>query len=668
MKHVLITLLLFPCFLQAQKTQNTLAPIKKVTVFKEGAQIEHQQKISLTTGKQTVVFEKLTDFLDPTSIQLKSSENAVILSIRTRKNFDDKSIAEKELADMNARKKGFEKEEQKLRDEYRVLLFDEQLLMKNNDLGSQEQAVKMSELKEASTFFHTRLTEINTRKSQLQTEIEVVVRKINTIEQEINTRQSLPVINYTEIEVELDVQKAAETTFEFSYITPQASWTPYYDLRSNGIGSDVLLEAKANVTQHTGIEWKNVQLILSTNDPYDNTQEPKIEPWFVNYYTPAPRKQISERYIPEYNFEGELIHGQVTDLQSGEPLAFAKISLFNKPDQIFTSDASGRFSFIVPKGESGYTVNYLGYHAASVTIDAPYTKIQLVPEQIAMESIQNNTNTGWGNGQGFAYDGKAAASEQRLYSTNADLQEVTIVSSRRKNKASIKKEDIARMPVRSAAGVASYSTSIAEQSEKDLRMEFTINTPFTIPSDNADHKVAIAVYTMPAAYEYHSVPKLDPSVYLVAQISGWEKLNLLSGESNIYFDGTFIGKSYVDVEATKDTISFSLGKDKKVIVERKRSEEMSKTRLVGSRYKYDVTWEFSIRNNGSAAIPVIMKDHFPISVNNDIKVKQGAYEGATLEESTGILTWRFSISKGEVKKYQFNYSVDYGKDQPIYLE
>jgi hypothetical protein len=667
MKQVLIALILWPCILQAQKSQKTVAPIKKVTVFKEGAQIEHQQQLNLSTGKHILVFEKLTDFLDPTSIQLKSSVNAVILSIRTRKNYDDKSLAESQLEAMNAKKKDLEKEEQKLRDEYRVLLFDEQLLMKNNDLGSQQQAVKMTELKEASTFFHTKLTEINTRKSQLQTEIEIVVRKINTIEQEISTRQSLPVINYTEIEVELDVQKAGDVDFAFSYITSEASWTPYYDMRSNGIGSEVLLEAKANVTQNTGIEWKNIQLVLSTNDPYDNTQEPKIDPWYVDYYTPAPRKQVTNRYIPEYNFDGELIHGQVSDYQTGEPLAFAKITLNNQPDQIYTSDASGRFSFIVPKGERGYTVSYLGYQSVAVSINSPYTKIQLIAEEIAMETIQNQNGAGWGDGQGVQYNATVAA-EPMTYKNSSDVLEVlSIKQTRRKSKTILKRQDIERMPARSAAGVASYSTSIAEQSEKDLRMEFTINTPFTIPSDNADHKVAIAVYTMPASYEYHTVPKLDPSVYLVAQISGWEKLNLLSGESNIYFDGTFIGKSYVDVEATKDTISFSLGKDKKVVVERKRSEEMSKTRLIGSRYKYDVTWDFTIRNNGSATIPVIMKDHFPISVNSDIKVKQGTYEGGTLEESTGILTWRFSISKGEVKKYQFNYSVDYGKEQPVYL-
>jgi uncharacterized protein (TIGR02231 family) len=347
MKKALLIVLLIPVFGWSQKETKAEASIKKVTVFKEGAQVEHSKDVNLGLGKQVVIFQKMTDFLDPSSIQLKCSETATILSIRTRKNFDDKSIAENELTEKNDRKKVLEKQERVLRDEYKVLLLDEQLLLKNNSLSSQQQAMKISELKEASIFFHTKLSEINTRKSQLDSEIEIVVRKINTIEQEINTRKGLPVTNYTEIEVELDVAKAGNIDFTFTYITHKAYWKPYYDMRSNGIGAPVLLEAKGLVTQSTGIDWKNVKLILSTNDPYDNTLEPTIDPWYVNYYTPAPRKEVIDRYIPAYNFDGETIHGEVTDAASGEPLAFAKITMNNNPLNTFTTDAMGHYSFSI---------------------------------------------------------------------------------------------------------------------------------------------------------------------------------------------------------------------------------------------------------------------------------------------------------------------------------
>ena len=663
MKKLIPVLLLLPVFGWSQKETKSDAPIQKVTVFKEGAQVEHSKELNLSSGKQLVIFQKLTDYLDPSSIQLKCSQGATILSVRTRKNFDDKTIAETELSEKNDRKKALEKQERSLRDEYKVLLLDEQLLLKNNSLSSQQQAMKIAELKEASTFFHAKLSEINTRKSQLDSEIEAVVRKINTIEQEINTRKGLPVVNYTEIEVELDVEKAGNIDFDFTYITHKASWKPYYDMRSNGVGAPVLLEAKGLVSQNTGIDWKNVKLILSTNDPYDNTQEPKIDPWYVNYHTPAPRKQVIDRYIPEYNFDGETIHGEVTDATTGEPLAFAKISMNNNPLNSFTTDATGHFSFSVPRGERSYTISYLGYNSQYVNINAPYIKTQLYPEAVAMEELKSTTGD-------IIYSAApiSKGSVSQNYMFESDLSEIQLTSAERKTRSKGKRDADKAEFYANANTTGAYAVSIAEQVEKDLRMEFQIETPFSVPSDDADHRVAIATYQMKADYEYHAVPKLDESVYLVAQISGWEKLNLLNGESNLYFDGTYIGKSYIDVNSSKDTLSFSLGKDKKMVVSRKRSEEMSKTRLLGNRYKYEVTWDFTIRNNGGAAIPVIVKDHFPISVNEDIKVKQGSYEGAVLDEKTGILTWKFTTNKGETKQFKFDYQVDYGKNQPIYLE
>ena len=649
----------------SQKESKEYAAIQQVTVFKSGAQVQHNKKVNLGSGKQTIVFEKLTDFVDPNSVQLKCSENATILSIRLRKNFDDISIQKQDVDKLNDKRKVLENEEQKLRDEYYVLLKDEEILNLNKQFGSQQQGVKIAELKEASTFFHAKNTEIRVRKAQLEDEIEAIIRKINTIEQEISTRRSLPVINYTEVEVELEVQKAGETNFEFSYITPNASWKPYYDMRSSGIGSPILLEAKGLVTQNTGIEWKNIKLVLSTNDPYDNTQEPLISQWNLNYYTPVPQRQIVQRVRPVYDYSGEVIHGEVLDQVTGEPLAFAKIAMNSNQSNYVMSDISGKFSFTVPRNEQGFQVSYLGYTSQGMTINSPYVKIALYPEDVAMEVLPASNY--WADGENLESE-DVEVTAYSIPGVQSTITRQDIKRSPTKSRGKRKAYASAYDKVETKENQAFYQTPVAAAQQKDLRMEYVIETPFTIPSDNSDHRVAIAVYTMNANYEYHAVPKLDKNVYLVAQVNGWEKLNLLPGESNLYFDGTYIGKSYVDVNSTKDTMSFSLGQDKKVLVERTRSQEMSKTRLIGSRYKYDVTWDFVVRNNGGAEIPMIVKDHFPVSVNEDIKVKEGEFEGATKEENSHILTWKFTLKKGETKKFKFNYSVDYGRTQPVYLE
>jgi uncharacterized protein (TIGR02231 family) len=183
-----------------------------------------------------------------------------------------------------------------------------------------------------------------------------------------------------------------------------------------------------------------------------------------------------------------------------------------------------------------------------------------------------------------------------------------------------------------------------------------------------EHRVFITKYEVATQYEYHSVPKLDPSVYLSAQISGWEKLNLLSGEANIYFDGSFIGKTYFEAQSTKDTLSLSLGKDLKMSIERKRIKDMSKEQVLGKRKKVDVVWEISVRNNGAADLPLIIKDQIPLSTDADIKVKQVDLSNGKCQEKTGIVTWQIEKGKQGTQRLKMHYQVDYNKERVVVLE
>ncbi len=204
--------------------------------------------------------------------------------------------------------------------------------------------------------------------------------------------------------------------------------------------------------------------------------------------------------------------------------------------------------------------------------------------------------------------------------------------------------------------------------KKDLRVEYAIQSKMSIPTDGMDHRVSISSYDLNASYEYHAVPKIDPSVYLAAQVTGWEKLNLMSGESNIYFDGTFMGKSYLDVNSTKDTLSFSFGKDNKISMERTRVKEKSRSKTIGSREKFEITWEIKIKNNGGAMIPLVIKDQFPISNTDDIKVKRGELLSGKLDENTGVITWTFQNGVSGSQTFGFDYSVDYQSGMVLYLE
>src|SRR5690606_30155916 len=88
---------------------------------------------------------------------------------------------------------------------------------------------------------------------------------------------------------------ASKINFEISYITPYASWTPFYDLRAESVTAPLDLMYKAQVAQNTGIDWKKVKLTLSSGSSNQNNQIPILSSWFLRYHQP-----ISDVYVEGY--------------------------------------------------------------------------------------------------------------------------------------------------------------------------------------------------------------------------------------------------------------------------------------------------------------------------------------------------------------------------------
>ena len=68
-----------------------------------------------------------------------------------------------------------------------------------------------------------------------------------------------------------------------SYLVSDAGWTPMYDLRSETSSNTINLNYKAKVHQNTGIDWEDVRLNISTNNPYHNKTKPTLHPWYIDF-------------------------------------------------------------------------------------------------------------------------------------------------------------------------------------------------------------------------------------------------------------------------------------------------------------------------------------------------------------------------------------------------
>ncbi|MCW5910030.1 MAG: mucoidy inhibitor MuiA family protein [Cyclobacteriaceae bacterium] len=212
-----------------------------------------------------------------------------------------------------------------------------------------------------------------------------------------------------------------------------------------------------------------------------------------------------------------------------------------------------------------------------------------------------------------------------------------------------------------AESVADYVTTI----QTSLNTEFDIALPYTVASSAKPVVVDIRSYDMKADYIYSVAPKLDADAFLLARATGWEEFNLLPGEANIFFEGTFVGKSFIDPNNIKDTLAVSLGRDKRIVMKREKLKDLTSKNFTGSSRKESYTWEISVRNTKTDAAKIIVEDQVPVSQNTQIEVTTVDLGGAKYNKDTGKLTWELELKPSETRKLVYKFEVKYPKDKQV---
>jgi uncharacterized protein (TIGR02231 family) len=202
----------------------------------------------------------------------------------------------------------------------------------------------------------------------------------------------------------------------------------------------------------------------------------------------------------------------------------------------------------------------------------------------------------------------------------------------------------------------------------ETTITFDIDVPYSIASDGKIQTVEIQRLSAPADYKYVASPKLSPLAYLTANITDWAKLSLQSGEATLYFENSFVGKSYVNVSQLTDTLAISLGTDNSILVKREKRKDFTSTRVIGANKTETHSFQLTVRNNKSIPVKIILNDQIPISSNSGITVEPVELSGGRHYAQSGKIEWDLEINQQETKQVVLTYSVKYPKDKIVILE
>lgn len=630
---------------QSVDTLKPSSDITEVTVFFNGAQITRKAKMRLKPGKHLIIIDKLPFEINQQSIQVSGLKESKILSVKHLTVIPSSTIKDKKEKDIEAGIKTIEERIKEIRSKISVYDIEEKILLENSNLSSNETTKTVAEIRMVADFYRERFNEIRKDKLRLAVELENAGNTIKEQYIELNKIFAEKQRAYSKILVLTENEKESSSDIVVSYYIPSAGWEPFYDFRVDDVNKPLSIVYNANVYQSSGEDWKNVKIRLSTSNPSLSGEIANLEPWYIGR-TPQMRKPDQSG-----SMTGE-VKGKVIDKDTKEPIPFATIIAEVNGNQVAgtTSDFDGNYTLKpLAAGYYNMKLSFVGYQPMSMS--GVYIRSN-------MTTFQN-------------FEMKSSMVEIGTYEV-VDYKVPLVDRERKSMGATFSVEEIATtvggvsMPQKKRVITTDYISNTLNTEVANL--EYVIEIPYSIPSDGQDYTLRIKESGVPVEYMHHAIPKLGNDVFLTAELTDWSALNLLSGKSGIYYQGTYVGETYIDAEESSDTLRISLGRDKSVTISREGDKEKFDKKTFGNNIREVSGWKITVRNNKNTAVRLIVEDQYPVSELKSIQVEQLGAPDAKVDNTNGRITWKFELQPGEKKELTFSYSVKYPKYEHLMLD
>ncbi|QQR88121.1 MAG: mucoidy inhibitor MuiA family protein [Flavobacteriales bacterium] len=661
MRTLTLALLLAPLLsFGAEKPITTR--ITAVKVFLSGAEVTRTGSIDLPKGTSTLLFAGLSDEVDPANIQVSGNGSFTILGVQHRLNYLEEKLDRAEVTELKARIKAAEADLTKENSLLAVLEKEDARLAKN-DVIAGDQGLSLEQLRSINDYLLARQEGIALKRLERHARVDDLNEQLRKLQLQLNQVQGKKARATSEVLVEVSANAAVEAALTLKYMVRSAGWSPSYDIRVADITKPLQLTYKAQVYQSTGEEWKDVQLALSSGQPNKDAIMPELRTWRLDFGMP-PSAYATEK---NYNANVRDVRGILRDATTGEPLPFATVSLMDAGGNILNgtaTNADGYYAIAIPALGRTLQFTYIGYQSQHLSIYNGTMNVNMAPVSIELKELQIR-RSGVERLSAKQIEAMPSMSGEADHLLPGHSGVVSLNSTRRirRQKIEFGEDDY------DAIENVSASTSLAEAVvQRTTTFEFPISVPYTIPSDGQNHQVGVQEQELKSTYRYYCTPKLDLDAFLFAQVTGWEGLNLLAGPAYIYFEGTYVGESLLDLGGVGDTLDISLGRDKGVSVQRTKRKDFSQRQVVGNKRTESVGWEIAVRNNKPQAIELTITDQFPVAARNEIEVKLDEDGGAEVNAEKGFLTWKVAVGPRTNQQWRFGYSVKVPKERVVVLE
>jgi len=227
-----------------------------------------------------------------------------------------------------------------------------------------------------------------------------------------------------------------------------------------------------------------------------------------------------------------------------------------------------------------------------------------------------------------------------------------------------------------SSGMGGYEEApapVTTVEEKGIAINYKLPLKATVKSDGSDHKLSIISQVLKADFEYSSYPRTSELAYLRSHVKNDPKLQLLSGNVNIFLEGDFVGSSSIDNIGPGEEFDLYLGADENVKVKRELLEKKADETLIGNipsttkrtKFRYKIT----VENYKSKKIKMQLYDSMPVSQDDRIKVKMDdmniAPDQKDWEDKKGVYVWKLELEPKGKKEILFGFTIDHPRNMEV---
>ena len=611
-KNLLTALLISLIAVKAFSEEKTVqSRVEMATVFFQGAELTHKATASLQKGENEIIISGLSPNIDRNSLKINATGGAIITSFQFSVDYLNprtKLPPEKKLQDsINIYRRQIRDTEVKRRINIDLL----NLLDENKSIAGSRDGLNVDELVKMMSYYKSKSIELHNEVIVLEEAIAQFRTRIEILENQFddsveNTKTS------GILRLKLMAPVNVSSNFTISYFTSSSRWIPYYDINVAGIEKPIKIASRAKVVQTTGLDWNKVKLTLSTSVPGINKTAPLFKAWFLAFQNPtpilmSPRSTATTGLAQNsYSYGGDMLDGKLAEVE--------------------VLSASSSSDNIRVRGSSSLADN---------------KPLYIVNGDIVAENYINGLDTNM-------------------------IERIEI----------IKREDaMALYGDRASGGVIDITLknsmdNFVSRDDTQLNASYTIDLPYTIEGTGKEQIIDLQNIEVSAEFTLYSVPKLAAETFILAEISDWEKLGLLTGKANVTYDGTYVGETIIDANSTLNKLALTLGTDKRVAVKREKLQDFSSgAKFLGNDIKQEFVYQTTVKNNQSQTVKMVLKDQYPLSTQKDIVVELSKETTAAtqINEVVGVLIWEFELKPGETRTFKTAYSVKYPKGRILNL-